>query len=256
MGPSLQITQPITWSARWNHSYRRWHNDYFYNFNDNCYFAAITGIWGSCIWKLGEVVTDFLLSMEENRVRLNLSPPQTPSITSGNVPWSSVWFDIGIEEEQIGKKCAYLVMTCSKDLAPSQTDRLRNSPWEGRKKKRSVESEWPWRIPRIWGRLWPTNRTNLFRKEREKRWFESRRHDDVDDERLRLRRLKDEARNIAGDENKDRRVDYNNSLPAGCLERKRSSFPAGWSHREAASGHHGPPPVGSPEWQPRLQRQQ
>ena len=62
MGPSLQITQPITWSAAWNHSYRRWHNDYFYNFNDNCYFAAITGIWGSCIWKLGEVVTDFLLS--------------------------------------------------------------------------------------------------------------------------------------------------------------------------------------------------
>ena len=83
-----------------------------------------------------------------------------------------------------------------------------------------------------------------------------RRHDDVDDERLRLRRLKDEARNIAGDENKDRRVDYNNSLPAGCLERKRSSFPAGWSHREAASGHHGPPPVGSPEWQPRLHLQQ
>ena len=148
---------------------------------------------------------------------------------------------------------------------------------------------WSWRVPRIWRRLRPTDCATLLERgekrndrwrvcghdvsrgsgavfdrptartsseKKEKRWFESRRHDDVDDERLRLRRLKDEARNIAGDENKDRRVDYNNSLPAGCLERKRSSFPAGWSHREAASGHHGPPPVGSPEWQPRLQRQQ
>ena len=40
----------------------------------------------------------------------------------------SVGFDIGIEEEKIGEKCVYPVMTCSKDLAPSQTDRLRNSP--------------------------------------------------------------------------------------------------------------------------------
>ena len=125
----------------------------------------------------------------------------------------------GEEGEMIGEK--RMATTYPKDLGPSLTDQPRKS------------------LP----------------KEKKKR-CESRRHDDVDDERLRLRRLKDEARNIAGDENKDRRVDYNNSLPAGCLERKRSSFPAGWSHREAASGHHGPPPVGSPEWQPRLQRQQ
>ena len=48
----------------------------------------------------------------------------------------------------------------------------------------------------------------------------------------------------------------NNSLPAGCLRKEEVKLPGWLVPQGGCCSHHGLPPVGSPEWQPRLQQQQ